>query len=78
MTPSIRQPTSKFEKLLTGLNVIVKSQPGAKMNCTHDGHFLVGNTTDPFISKGMRDYLFGLGFSEDSGKEMFSFRVKNE
>ncbi len=78
MVYSTRQPTSKFEGLLAGLKVIMQSQPGAQMDCTHDGHFLIGNVTDAFISRGMRDYLSGLGFSEDSDRGMFSFRVKNE
>ena len=73
-----RQPTSRFEKFLTGLKVIVQAQPGAKMDLGRGGTFLVGNTEDPFVTKGMRDYLSGLGFSVDSDKEMFSFQVKNE
>ena len=74
----VKQPTSKFEKFLMGLKVIVQAQPGAQMDFGSGNHFLVGNTEDPFISKGMRDYLLGLGFTVDSDKEMFSFRIKDE
>lgn len=78
MANQVKQPTSKFEKFLLGLKVIVQAQPGASMDFTVDGKFLVGHATDPFLSEGMKQYLLGLGFSIDDKKEMFAFLVKNE
>lgn len=73
-----RQPISKFEKLLAGLNALVLLQPAAKIDFAGQGYLLIGNTDDPYISQGMKDHLRKLGFSEDKETQMFSFMLKDE
>ena len=71
---STRQPQSKFEKFVEGVNMLVKHQPAAEVDVV-TGHILIGSTEDQHISQGARKYLAGLGFFEDGTNKMFAFSV---
>lgn len=73
-----RQPTSKLEKFYEGLRIIKQHQPAASLAAA-EGKLFVGNTEDVHISPGAREYLKGLGFTEDKDRMMFVFSTqKNE
>jgi hypothetical protein len=67
--------TSRFEKFLAGLNVIHTHQAAAHMRAEH-GQFLVGNASDPFLSKGMIKHLEELGFGIDEKTSQFVFDLR--
>jgi len=70
-----RQPISKFEKFVEGLTKLLVLQPSAQIEII-EGRFFVGDTTDPFLSRGIKDYLTNMGFYIEEGK--FVFEIKKE
>lgn len=70
----IKTPQSQFERLLAGLTAIKPVQPAAKLGI-EGGRLLVGNTDDPFVTEGMRNYLAGFGFVVDAKAKQFAFRI---
>jgi len=40
------------------------------------GYFYIGDVEDPYLSRGAKDYLTGLGFSIAQGQ--FRFKVNDE
>ena len=70
-----RQPVSKFEKLVEGLTKLLVAQPAARVS-VEEGKLFVGDTTDPFISRGLKDYMKNMGFEVE--KECFMFHTKEE
>lgn len=73
----MKTPTSKFEKFITGLVILRDHQASAHM-VSQPGRFLVGNASDPYLSKGLFDYLDGLGFAVDEKSQQFVFTLKEE
>lgn len=71
----IKTPRSRFEKLFTGMKMLIKHQPAANMRAAN-GKFFIGDTGDEYLSRGAKDYLEKLGFKEEDG--MFSFSVGDE
>ena len=71
----MREPTSKFEKLLAGLQALEWMQPAAKLDAA-EGKIWFANTEDEHISEAMVTYLKGLGFAVDSTRKMFVFDVR--
>lgn len=72
-----RQPMSKLEKLAEGLRVIKQYQPAAEVNAL-DGLILVGDTKDPHVSMGARQFLRGIGFAEDDLHKRFVFSTRSK
>jgi len=70
-----KQPQSKFEKLSAGLKMLMIHQPAARMQAD-GGYFYIGDVEDPYLSRGAKDYLTGLGFSIAQGQ--FRFKVNDE
>lgn len=71
----MKGPTSKFEKLLTGMQALEWLQPAARMEAEGSRVYL-GDTEDPHVPKGLVDYLISLGFEVDENRKMFAFLVK--
>lgn len=73
----MKTPTSKLEKFVAGLVILRDHQASAHMK-SETGRFLVGNASDPFLSKGMIEHLKGLGFVVDEKASQFVFTLKEE
>lgn len=71
---SKKEPTSRMEKFVAGLQIIINHQPGAKMLLAKD-RFLVGHTRDDFLPVSMINHLKGIGWEVDSARNMFAFLI---
>jgi hypothetical protein len=71
----VKKPQSRFEKFSEGLRIIMIHQPAAEMSISGK-FFCLGDTEDPHVSRGAKDYLKGLGFSIREGK--FCYQVDEE
>jgi len=69
-----KEPTSRMEKFVAGLQAIINHQPGAQMLLAKD-RFLVGDIKDDFLPLPMINYLKGIGWELDSARNMFAFKI---
>lgn len=69
-----KEPTSRMEKFVAGLQAIIKHQPGAQMLLAKD-KFLVGDIKDSFLPVPMINYLRGIGWQLDESRNMFAFQI---
>lgn len=69
--------TSQLEKFVDGLTILRDHQASAHM-VSQSGRFLVGDASDPYLSKGMKEHLKGLGFVVDEKSSQFVFTLKEE
>ena len=70
----MKEPTSRMEKFVAGLQAIINHQPGAQMLLAKD-RFLVGDTNDDFLPPPMINYLKGIGWELDTTRNMFAFQI---